>query len=221
MRVCLMAKIPKKSDFNFSGKWVEKGVEGWRKQPTIYLFRHAQTVFNKNHFFTGWLDSKLTPFGKVQAKVIARKLANKEIDVAICTSLSRSRDTLSTVLKRHPECRAVFVDDRMIERSYGKLSGTSHAKYEREHSAGELHNIRRKYDYPPPGGESVKMVEKRVLPFIRDLIKYMKKYRVNVAISAHGNSMRPFRRHFEKLSKKQMMTLENPWDDYFEYKVKM
>ncbi len=216
-----MAKPPGKSRFDFSGKWAKKGVEGWRKQPTIYLFRHAQTVFNKNHYFTGWLDSKLTPFGRVQAKVIARKLANKEVDVAICTTLSRSRDTLSAVLKKHPECRAIFIDDRMIERSYGKLSGNSHAKYEREHSAGELHNIRRKYRLRPPGGESIKMVEARVLPFIRDLVKYMKKNRVNVAISAHGNSMRPFRRYFEKLTIKQMMRLENPWDDYFEYKIKI
>ncbi|MFA6214684.1 MAG: histidine phosphatase family protein [Candidatus Micrarchaeia archaeon] len=216
-----MAKIPRKSDFDFSGKWAKKGVEGFRKEPTIYLFRHAQTVFNKNRYFTGWLDSKLTPFGRVQAKVIARKLSDKGIDVAFHTSLSRSRDTLAEVLRRHPECRAVFLDDRMLERSYGKLSGTSHAKYEREHSAGELHSIRRKYDYPPPGGESIKMVERRVLAFVRDLIKYMRKNRVNVAISAHGNSMRPFRRHFEKLGIRQMMTLENPWDDYFEYKIKV
>jgi 2,3-bisphosphoglycerate-dependent phosphoglycerate mutase len=216
-----MAKNPKKSDFDFSGKWAKAGVEGWRKEPTIYLFRHAQTFFNKEHVFTGWRDSKITPFGKVQSKVISRKLEDKGIDVAICTSLSRSRDTLTEVLKRHPECRAVFVDDRMIERSYGKLQGVSHAKYEQSHSAKELHAIRRKYDYPPPGGESIKMVEKRVKAFIRDLIPYMKKNKVNVAISAHGNSMRPFRRYFEKLTIKQMMALENPWDGYFEYRIKI
>ena len=70
---------------------------------------------------------------------------------------------------------------------------------------------------PPPGGESVAIVEKRVRSFIKDLLKMMKQKKVNVAISAHGNSMRPFRRYFEKLSIKQMMKLENPWDDYFEY----
>ena len=43
----------------------------------------------------------------------------------------------------------------------------------------------------------------------------------NVLISAHGNSMRPFRRYFEKLTKAQMMKLENPWDDYFEYRIKV
>ena len=49
----------------------------------------------------------------------------------------------------------------------------------------------------------------------------MKKEQINVAISAHGNSMRPFRRYFEKLSIKEMMKLENPWDDYFEYEIKV
>ena len=43
---------------------------------------------------------------------------------------------------------------------------------------------------------------------------------MNVAISAHGNSMRPFRRYFEKLTVAEMMKLENPWDDYFEYEIK-
>jgi 2,3-bisphosphoglycerate-dependent phosphoglycerate mutase len=210
-----------KSGLDFSGKWKEKKIAGSRRLPTIYLFRHAQTFYNRKKYFTGWKDSKLTPFGKEQARIIAGKLQGKQIDVAITTSLSRSRDTMLAVLKCHPECRAIFLDDRMIERSYGRLQGKSHREFERTHSASELQKIRRGYDYPPPGGESIKMVEKRVLAFLRDLLAYMKKNRVNVAISAHGNSMRPFRRYFEKLSIAQMMKLENPWDDYFEYKVKV
>ncbi len=210
-----------KEELDFSGYWKKIPVKGSSSPPTIYLFRHAQTYFNKRHIFTGWLDSKLTPFGIKQAKKIAQKLKEKQFEVAFQTSLSRSRDTLRAVLKYHPECRRRFTDDRMIERSYGNLSGMSHDVYKKTHTEEELHQIRRSYDYPPPNGESIKMVEKRVLPFLRDLIAYMKKHRVNVAISAHGNSMRPFRRYFEKLSIKQMMSLENPWDDYFEYKLKV
>ncbi len=209
-----------KKGMDFSGSWKRECVEGGRQEPTIYLFRHAQTYFNRKHYFTGWKDSKLTPFGRKQARIIAQKLKGKKIDIAFQTSLSRSRDTLRTILKHHPECRRIFVDDRMAERSYGRLQGRSHDVYKRTHTAKQLHQIRRSYDHPPPGGESIKMVGARVLPFLRDLLSYMKKHRVNVAISAHGNSMRPFRRHFEKLSIRQMMSLENPWDDYFEYKVK-
>ena len=209
---------------------------------------HGQSYYNRDHIFTGWKDSRLTPLGIRQAKVIAKKLKNKRIDVAVQTSLSRSVDTLKEVLKYHPECKIIITNDKMRERNYGKLNGKSHkwfikkegidmyktllhwhkvdhlSGWERERfikAAGEveLKIIRRSYSVAPPGGESVKMVEKRVNSFIKELIKFMKREKVNVAISAHGNSMRPFRRHFEKLSIKQMMELENPWDDYFVFTV--
>ena len=214
----------------------------------IYLFRHGQTHYNKKHIFTGWKDSKLTPQGIEDAKKIAKKLKNKKFQVAYQTRLSRSKDTLKPVLKYHPECKKIITDDRMIERNYGKLQGMSHkefiheegedsyktllhwhkidhlsgkdkAKFIRDVGKAEFDIIHRSYNVPPPKGESIKMVEKRVLSFVKDLIKYMKKNKVNVAISAHGNSMRPFRRYFEKLIIEEMMELENPWDDYFEYTI--
>ncbi|MDA1196990.1 MAG: 2,3-bisphosphoglycerate-dependent phosphoglycerate mutase [Nanoarchaeota archaeon] len=186
---------------------------------SIFLFRHAQSYFNRAKKFTGWKDSKLTPFGIKQAKKVAKLLKNKHIDVAYHTRLSRSKDTLKAVLKFHPECKKKIKDDRMIERSYGELQGTTHAVFLRNHGEKKLHIIRRSYDVAPKNGESIKMVEKRVNAFIKELLKKIKKENINVAISAHGNSMRPFRKYFEKLTLKQMMHLENPWDDYFEYKV--
>ncbi|MGB9748905.1 MAG: histidine phosphatase family protein [Candidatus Woesearchaeota archaeon] len=187
----------------------------------IYIFRHGQTYYNKNKIFTGWKDSKLTPKGISDAKNIAKKLRNKRIELAFQSHLSRSRGTLKYVLEYHPECKRIITDDRIIERSYGNLQGMSHREFIK-HYGKELFDIyHRSYDIAPPNGESIKMVEQRVLSFINDLKLLMKKYRVNVAISAHGNSMRPFRRHFEKLNIKEMMKLENPWDDYFDYVVKI
>ena len=210
-----------KSELDFSGKWKNKNFSGKSAYPTIFIFRHAQTYYNKNKFFTGWKDSKLTPLGVRQAKIVADKLKNKKIDIAFSTSLSRSKDTLRAVLKKHPECKHVFMDDRMIERSYGKFQGTSHKSYEKKFGAEQLYKLRRSYTYISPGGENLKMVGKRVNAFLKDLIAYMKRNKVNVAISAHGNSMRPFRKYFEKLSIAQMMKLENPWDNYFEYRIKV
>ena len=92
----------------------------------VYLFRHGQTYYNKNGWFTGWDESNLTPKGIKHAKIIAKKLKNKKFQVAIQTKLSRSIDTLKPVLKFHPECKKVITDNRMIERNYGKLNGTSH-----------------------------------------------------------------------------------------------
>ncbi len=187
----------------------------------IYLFRHAQTYYNRDHRFTGWKDSKLTPFGWKQARIVAQKLKNKKFQVAYQTRLSRSKDTLKEVLKYHPECKQVINDDRMIERSYGDFQGLSHQTIIKKYGQAKFDKWHRAYDFPPPHGESVKMVEKRVNSFIKDLLKKMKREYVNVAISAHGNSMRPFRKYFEHLTKEEMMKIENPWDDYFEYTVRV
>ena len=216
----------------------------------LYVFRHGQTFFNKDHVFTGWKDSRLTPQGHKDAKKVALKLKNKKIDVAYHTHLSRSKDTLKEVLKYHPECKQVIEDDRHIERSYGiyqgkhhnsiitkegqdsyktlvhwhkidHLSGKERAKFAQSLGEAELQIIRRSYSVAPPKGESVKMVGIRVMPFIKDVLKKMKKEKVNVAISSHGNAMRPIRKYFEKLNIKQMMELENPWDDYFEYTIEV
>ena len=108
----------------------------------------------------------------------------------------------------------------MIERSYGNLQGYKHKTIIKKHGEKKYNLWHRSYDVPPPGGESIKMVEKRVGGFIKDLLKFIKKEKVNVAISAHGNSMRPFRRYFEGFSIKRMMSLGMPYDNYFVYSMK-
>lgn len=185
---------------------------------SIFLFRHGQTCFNKAKRFTGWKNSILTESGIKNAKSVANLLKKKKIDVAFQTKLSRSKDTLKEVLKFHPRA-LVFTDDRMMERCYGELQGKLHYVFVKRHGKRLFDVYHRSYNIPPPMGESISMVEKRVLPFIRDLLSFIKKYKVNVAISAHGNSMRPFRRYFERASIKQMMKWEMPYDDYFEYFV--
>lgn len=161
----------------------------------------------------------LTRRGITDARKVAQKLKNKKFEVAFQTRLSRSKDTLKEVLKYHPECKIIITNDKMIERSYGRLAGKKHNTIIEKYGKKQFEIWHRSHDTSPPGGESIKMVEKRVTSFINELITFMKRNKVNVAISAHGNSMRPFRKYFEKLSLKQMMELENPWDDYFHYTV--
>lgn len=187
----------------------------------IYLFRHGETHFNEQKRFTGWYNSGLSPKGIKSAKKIAKKLKNKRIDVAFQTRLSRSKDTLKYVLKYHPECKKIITDNRMIERNYGKLQKKYHKTIIDKYGKKQYDIWHRSYDVPPPDGESIKMVEKRVMPFIKYLIRYIKKNKVNVAISAHGNSMRPFRKYFEKFSVKYMLKINMPYDNYFVYKIKI
>jgi 2,3-bisphosphoglycerate-dependent phosphoglycerate mutase len=221
-----------------------------KKEPHIYLFRHGQTTFNRDGKFTGWLDPKLTPKGKKDAIEVARFLKNKRFKVAFQTSLIRSQETLKEVLKFHPECKTIKTDDKMIERNYGLLNGMSHEEFikkigkklyklevegdaitdlskksrkkvEKFLGEEEYELIHRGYDTRPPKGESFADVEKRVSSFIRSLKEFMKKEKTNVAISAHGNSIRLFRKIWENKTKEQAIKWVIPYDKVFTYKVKI
>ncbi|MEK6934270.1 MAG: histidine phosphatase family protein [Nanoarchaeota archaeon] len=192
-----------------------------KKRYKIYLFRHGQTIHNSKGIFSGWSKTRLTKRGIEDAKIVAIRLKNKKFQVAFQSDQSRSKETLKYILKYHPECKKIITDKRIKERSYGKLTGKSHLSAVMAYGPKKYDIYHRSYDIPPPKGETIEIVEKRVLSFIKDLIEYIKKNKVNVAISAHGNSMRPFRRYFEKLTVKQMMKLENPYEDFFEYEIKV
>jgi len=187
----------------------------------IYIFRHGETYFNEEERFTGWIDSKLDTTGIENAKRIAKKLKNKKFQIAFKTHLSRTGATLKDVLNYHPECKRIITDDRMIEKSYGVLEGKFHKTVIAQYGKKQFDIWHRSYSVPSPGGESLRMVEKRVLSFIKDMMDSMKTENINVAISAHGNSMRPFRRFFEHLTVREMIELENPHDDYFDYEVEL
>ena len=181
----------------------------------LFVFRHAQTTDNQNHIFSGWRDPDLTEKGVAQAQEVAEQLKGEQIDWAFTSHLTRAKRTLEIVLEPHGDV-PVFVDDRLIERCYGTLQGESKTEVAKQKPEwfGKVH---RGYDFPPPEGESLKMVEARTLPFVSQLRQWLKQKSGNVAISCHGNSMRPIRRVFEHLSVKQMLQLENPQDQAMEY----
>lgn len=184
----------------------------------IYVLTHCESCYNRRGIFTGIINSKLTEEGKRQAKQRAKKLKNKQIDVAFSSSLTRAKQTLFCIIKYHPGAKVV-IDDRIIERDYGLLAGKSKEKYKYEHS--NLFTVyHRSYDVAPPQGESMKEVERRVLSFLKDILVLVKKEKVNVLIVCHGNSIRPIRRYFEHLSPKSMMKLNTYNHKIFIYRIK-
>lgn len=185
----------------------------------IFLFRHGQTEYNRNNKFTGSFNSKLTATGIEDAKIVAERLKNKDIRIAFCTSLSRSKDTLKEVLKYHPECKITIEDDRIIERDYGKLKGKTHLQVVKEHGFEKYDLWHRGFSARPPKGESFADVEKRVKSFINDIKKLIKREKCNVAISAHGNSIRLFRKVMENASERECVKWFIPYDNFYEYSI--
>jgi len=188
-----------------------------RREMNLYVLTHCESCYNRRGIFTGRVDSKLTANGHKHAQRLAEKLKNKKIDIAFTSPLLRTRQTLKHILKYHPNTKVV-IDDRLIERDYGRLSRKSKEKYKREHpDLFPIHH--RSYTVAAPGGESMQQVEKRVMSFIKELLTSMRKESANVLIVCHGNSIRPIRRFFEKLSSREMMELENLRHRVFMYHI--
>jgi len=188
---------------------------------SVYVFRHGQTEFNRDSKFTGFMDSKLAPTGTEDAKIVAERLREKKFGIAIHTSLSRSKDTLKEVLKSHPECKIVLQDDNMKERNYGDLNGKTHLEIVKKFGVEKYDSWHRSWNIAPPKGESFADVEKRVKIFVGDLKKMVRKEKMNVAISAHGNSIRLLRKIMEGLSIKETCELYILYDKVYEYKLEV
>ncbi len=111
----------------------------------------------------------------------------------------------------------VFVSEKLNERYYGKLQGenkeTAMQKYGKEH----VRLWRRSYNVSPPGGESLKDVMKRTIPFYKKFIEKDLKEGKNVLIVASHNSLRSIVKYVEKISDKDIINLEIPYAGLIEY----
>jgi len=183
----------------------------------LFIFRHGETFDNKDHIFSGFRQTDLTPAGIEEAKEIGEKLKNEKVTKAYQSDLIRSKHTLELVLDKYHSGVEIITDPRIKERDYGNLTGES--KDEAEKKFPDKYPLwHRSYDVPPPGGESIKDVEKRVLAFLNDALPTWKKDDV-IFISAHGNSIRPMRRFFEHISIEEMCSYEYTPGKIYEYNI--
>lgn len=201
-----------------AGKRKELPKKESKNDSVLYVFRHAQTYDNVRRIFSGRRQTCLTPLGVRQAKGMAEKLKNKKIDLFISSSLIRCLQTIKEIKKFHSQA-GIIIDKNIIERDYGKLTGMNKLKL-MEKNPEKTILWRRSYDIAPPGGESIKMVEKRVVPFCRRLEKKLSREKINIAVCCHNNAMRIIRMYFEKMPIEKMITLENSFDDYAAYVIK-
>ncbi|PWN94715.1 phosphoglycerate mutase [Tilletiopsis washingtonensis] len=179
---------------------------------TLVLTRHGQSEWNKLNLFTGWKDPALTDLGKQEALKGAQELKKAgytNFDVAFTSALSRAQNTLAIILKEiGQEDISVTRDQALNERDYGELTGLNKDDARKKFGEDQVHIWRRSYDVPPPGGESLELTAKRVLPYWEANIRPLLLEGKNVLIAAHGNSLRAMIMQLENLTGEQIVATE-------------
>ncbi|PIS22959.1 hypothetical protein COT49_02620 [candidate division WWE3 bacterium CG08_land_8_20_14_0_20_40_13] len=189
------------------------------EKANLFVFRHGQTHDNIRRIFCGRRNSELTLEGIRQAETLGLKLSRKRIDVILTPNLSRCLKTSQIALRSQINPKFEIMDS-LLERDYGKLTGKSKTKLAKKDPVLTA-KYRRGWDFPPPNGESLKMVwENRIFPFCKYLEGKIKRDKVTIAVCCTNNTMRLIRMYFEKLSQEEMLTLENPLaKDYASYAI--
>jgi len=125
----------------------------------LVLVRHGQSEWNYANRFIGWYDSPLTEEGEWEAEEAGRLLAdhNIEVDEVHVSMLDRCLSTARIALSQMRESGLHVPDNdslrttwRLIERSYGALTGRNKKECTKEYGKDQLKLWRRSWDIPPP-----------------------------------------------------------------------
>lgn len=177
--------------------------------PKLILLRHLESQWNKENRFTGWTDIPLSKEGIESAKEVAGKLAGFEIDKVYTSPLSRNKETASLILENLGKKNLPIVIDKALdERNYGKLQGLNKDEVKKQYGEEQVNLWRRSWGQAPPGGESLKDVHNRVIPFYKKNIEKDLKEGKNVLVVASHNSLRALIKYIEKISDDDIINVE-------------
>ena len=143
----------------------------------LYLVRHGQTMFNRQHRIQGWCDSPLTEVGKRQAKAVKEYFEEHGIsfDHAYCSTSERCGDTLELITDM-PYTRT----KELKEMFYGELEAESERLGTRDPRECETYYLRF-------GGESSNAVRDRMISALREIMERNDHHSV-LAVSHGGAS---------------------------------
>ena len=116
----------------------------------VWLVRHGETEWSRDHRHTSTTDLPLTADGESVARKLQSRLV-RDFDQVLTSPRRRARDTAT--LAGHPGAE---VDDDLVEWGYGDYEGITTAEI-RERVPGWT-----VWSHPSPGGESAEQVAERL-----------------------------------------------------------
>ena len=188
----------------------------------LILTRHAESEWNASGKWTGRTDVHLSEKGFHEASMLGIAVRDMDIhlDEAYCSEQVRTLETLEGIINASQQFDVpVYRRGDVNERDYGEYTGKN--KWDMQQLVGdeEFTAIRRGWNHPVPGGETLKDVYERAVPFYTNELLPKLKDGKNIIIVAHGNSLRALMKYIENIDDAGVEKLEMPFGQLFVYDV--
>lgn len=186
----------------------------------LVISRHTESEWNLLGKWTGLNDVDLTEKGQQEAVQIGEMLKGIRFDVVYTSEQRRTHQTLAGILKGsiHPDVPH-HIHGAVNERDYGDLTGKNKWEVQEEIGDEAFKGIRRGWDYPVPGGETLKDVYARVVPFFDQEVLPRLKAGKNILMVAHGNSIRALIKHLDEIHEDQIAEVEMSFGQVLLYHI--
>ena len=203
----------------------------------LILLRHGESEWNLLNKFTGWTDVGLTENGINEAKFSGKQILKEKIILnTLYTSLLiraiHTSEIVSDIIGF--DKKNIKYDWRLNERHYGSLQGLNKSETAVKYGEEQVHIWRRSYNTSPPlllqnderhprfnkkfqkigeklpSAESLKNVIDRLRPFWNQYLMNIKNNPGDHLIVAHSNSLRAIVKILDKLSDKEIISVNIP-----------
>ncbi len=144
---------------------------GVRAHTVVWLVRHGQTSWNREHRYLSYTDQPLTPFGLARAEALGWMLRRFAISAVIADGLERTQQTAAAVLQQQAQPVAMRDDARWAEAQYGRWEGLTYPEVNRRFAVEAMARFTDPWQHAPEGGESLSSVQERVRAAWRELVR--------------------------------------------------
>lgn len=195
-------------------------VESHATTGKLVIVRHGESDWNAEGRWTGSTDVHLSQKGIADSVAMGKKLADIKFDYAYTSQQIRSRETLENIINSsgkvdlHSEASTA-----LNERDYGVYTGMQKDKVREAVGDKAFDELRRSWDSPVEGGESLRDVYQRTIPFYLRIILPRVRHGQNVLLVAHGNSIRSLIKYIENISDEKIGAMEMLQDAALVYEV--
>lgn len=173
----------------------------------LIIIRHAEAEGNSKRHFQGWTDGKLTEKGHIQAKRVAERLRDTNVDVLYSSSLARTLQTAAYIseIKNLPVIRT----DKLKEINGGDWENVRWdelpVRWPKQYDTWE----NRPHLHIMPNGESMEQFQLRLIEEIKLIIDANRGK--NICIVTHGTAIKALMCHFRSCSLEEMFNIQ--WCD--------